>query len=58
MLAIALALPFTTAAQADAKAPTVKPPAAKPKGAPASSRGLATILQDDGLLLYRPQAEV
>ncbi|HEV2775924.1 MAG TPA: hypothetical protein VGV90_10060 [Solirubrobacteraceae bacterium] len=58
MLAIALALPFTTAAQADAKAPTVKPTAAKPKGAPASSRGLETILQDDGLLLYRPQAEV
>ncbi len=45
-------------AQTKAKAPTVKPKPAKPKAPPASSKGLETILQDDGLLLYRPQAEV
>jgi len=57
---LALALAFAPAAQAQtqAKAPTVKPEPAKPKAAPSSSRGLETILQDDGLLLYRPQAEV
>ena len=56
LLAIALALSFASAAQAEtkAKAPTVAPKAPPP----ASSRGLETILQDDGLLLYRPQAEV
>jgi hypothetical protein len=62
LLALALALlicPVPAAyAQTKAKAPTVKPKPAKPKAAPASSKGLETILQDDGLLLYRPQAEV
>lgn len=60
LLAIALATPLAPAARAEtrAKAPTVEPKAATPKGAPSSSRGLETILQDDGLLLYRPQAEV
>ncbi|MEA2141918.1 MAG: hypothetical protein QOI64_348, partial [Solirubrobacteraceae bacterium] len=59
LLALALALLICLApaahAQTKAKAPTVMP---KPKAAPSSSRGLETILQDDGLLLYRPQAEV
>ena len=31
---------------------------AKSKAKPASARGLETIVQDDGLLLYRPAAEV
>ena len=57
-LALAVLLAPTASAQTKAKAPTVKPKPAKPKAPPASSRGLETILQDDGLLLYRPQAEV
>ena len=58
VLALVLAALLAPAAQAQTKvkAPTVKP--AKPKSAPSSSRGLETTLQDDGLLLYRPQAEV
>ena len=54
LLAIALGAPLASAAHAEtkAKAPTVKPKT------PASSKGLETIIQDDGLLLYRPQAEV
>ena len=54
LLAIAVAALLAPAAPAatKAKAPTVKP------APPSSSRGLETILQDDGLLLYRPQAEV
>lgn len=65
LLALALALSFAPAALAEtkAKAPSAKPKPAKPtppkrKAAPVSTRGLETILQDDGLLLYRPQAEV
>ncbi len=57
-LALAVALAPAAPAQTKAKAPTVKPKPAKPKAPPASSRGLETIIQDDGLLLYRPQAEV
>ncbi len=66
MTALALALVHAVAltallapaapAETKAKVPTVQPKSAKPK--PLSSRGLETILQDDGLLLYRPQAEV
>ncbi|MBW3607787.1 MAG: hypothetical protein KY463_05440 [Actinobacteria bacterium] len=65
LLAIALAAGVAPAAHAEpeAKAPTATstPAKAKPakrKGTPVSSRGLETILQDDGLLLYRPPAEV
>ena len=54
-LAIAMAAPLASAAPAATKA---KAPAADPKPAPLSSPGLETILQDDGLLLYRPQPEV
>jgi hypothetical protein len=59
-LALAAGLPPAASAQTKAKAPTVKPPPkpANAKRAPVSSRGLETILQDDGLLLYRPQPEV
>ena len=57
-LALAALLAPTAPAATKAKAPTVMPKPAKPKAAPSSSRGLETILQDDGLLLYRPQAEV
>jgi len=54
LLAIALGLALASSAPAEtkAKAPTVKPKQ------PSSSKGLETIIQDDGLLLYRPQAEV
>ncbi|MDP1849828.1 MAG: hypothetical protein Q8K79_18730, partial [Solirubrobacteraceae bacterium] len=55
LLAIALGLPLASSAQAETKA---KAPTVKPKQAPSSSKGLETIIQDDGLLLYRPQAEV
>ena len=41
-----------------ASAPAAKKPAAKARTAPVSGPGLETILQDDGLLLYRPAAEV
>ena len=60
LLALALAVTFgpTASAQTKAKAPTVKPKPAKPKAPPRSSKGLETIIQDDGLLLYRPPAEV
>ena len=59
LLALALAsmLAPAAAAQTKAKAPTVKPRPAKP-APPVSTKGLETILQDDGLLLYRPVAEV
>jgi hypothetical protein len=67
-LVVAALLAPAAVAQTKAKAPTVKPEAgkqktakrkaAKRKAAPVSSKGLETILQDDGLLLYRPQAEV
>ncbi|HEV2058296.1 MAG TPA: hypothetical protein VGR11_03000, partial [Solirubrobacteraceae bacterium] len=64
LLAVALAAAVApAAAKTKAKAPTATstPANAKPakrKGTPVSSRGLETILQDDGLLLYRPPAEV
>ncbi len=61
----ALLAPAAPAARAAAKkAPNAKAkpkaPAAKPKRkpAPVSTPGLETILQDDGLLLHRPAAEV
>jgi hypothetical protein len=57
-LALAALLAPAAAAETKAKAPTVKPRPASPKAPPLSSKGLETILQDDGLLLYRPQAEV
>lgn len=57
-LALAAALAPAAPAQTKAKAPSVKPKPAKPTAPPRSSKGLETILQDDGLLLYRPQPEV
>ena len=39
-------------------APAAGERSAKPKTQPSSARGLETIVQDDGLLLYRPAAEV
>jgi hypothetical protein len=60
LLALALAALLAPAAQArtKAKAPAGTPAPATPQAAVSSSRGLETIMQDDGLLLYRPQAEV
>ena len=49
-IALAVALP--------ASAPAATKPAAKAKTPPISGPGLETIVQDDGLLLYRPAAEV
>ena len=60
-LALALAALAAPAAQGAAKpapAAKAKAPAAKPKPKPLSTPGLETILQDDGLLLYRPAEEV
>jgi len=50
-------LAFAFAALLPASALAAKKPAAKAK-APLSAPGLETIVQDDGLLLYRPAAEV
>lgn len=65
LLVLALAALLAPAAQGAAqKAPSAKAkakakaPVAKPKPKPISTPGLETILQDDGLLLYRPAAEV
>jgi hypothetical protein len=61
LMLLALAALLAPAAQGAAKkAPAAKPkaPAAKPKPKPLSTPGLETILQDDGLLLYRPPEEV
>jgi hypothetical protein len=59
VLALA-ALPAPAAHGATNKAPAAKPKptVAKPKPKPVSTPGLETILQDDGLLLYRPAEEV
>ena len=54
----ALTAPAAHGAAAKAPAAQSKPPAAKPKPKPVSTPGLETILQDDGLLLYRPAEEV
>ncbi len=52
MLGLALAVLLAAAA------PAATTPAAKARTPPISGPGLETIVQDDGLLLYRPAAEV
>jgi hypothetical protein len=56
MTVVVLALALT--ALLAATAPAQKKSTAKAKTPPISGPGLETIVQDDGLLLYRPQAEV
>ena len=58
VLAIAFALTATTTAPAAASAPKQRSAAQAKTAPPISGRGLETIVQDDGLLLYRPSAEV
>ena len=54
-----LAIALTALAATPAPAATKTSASARQKAPPAiSGRGLETIVQDDGLLLYRPEAEV